>query len=62
MALYKFSDKFVFNILSDIKIGYLEITNYEGQVYRLGNPQDNLKAKLKIINPNFSFNLIKRLF
>ena len=59
MALYKFSDKFVFNILSDIKIGYLEITNYEGQVYRLGNPQDNLKAKLKIKKPNFSFNLIK---
>ena len=59
MALYKFSDKFVFNILSDIKIGYLEITNYEGQVYRLGNPQDNLKAKLKIRKPNFSFNLIK---
>ena len=59
MALYKFSDKFVFNILSDIKIGYLEITNYEGRVYRLGNPQDNLKAKLKIKKPNFSFNLIK---
>ena len=59
MALYKFSDKFVFNILSDIKIGYLEITNYEGQVYRLGNPKENLKAKLKIKKPNFSFNLIK---
>ena len=59
MALYKFSDKFVFNILSGIKIGYLEITNYEGEVFRLGNPQDNLKAILKIKKPNFSFNLIK---
>ena len=59
MALYKFSDKIVFNILSDIKVGYLEITNYHGEVFKVGNLQDDLKAKLKIINPNFSFNLIK---
>jgi cyclopropane-fatty-acyl-phospholipid synthase len=59
MALYKFSDKIVFNIISDIKVGFLEITNYQGKVFKVGNPQDDLKAKLKIINPNFSFNLIK---
>ena len=59
MALYKFSDKIVFNILTDIKVGHLEITNYQGKVFEVGNPQDDLKAKLKIINPNFSFNLIK---
>ena len=59
MTLYKFSDKIIFNILSDIKVGFLEITNYQGKVFKVGNPQDDLKAKLKIINPNFSFNLIK---
>ena len=59
MTLYKFSDKIVFNIISDIKVGFLEITNYQGKVFKVGNPQDDLKAKLKIINPNFSFNLIK---
>ena len=59
MALYKFSDKIVFNIISDIKVGFLEITNYQGKVFKVGNPQDDLKAKLKIIKPNFSFNLIK---
>ena len=59
MTLYKFSDKIVFNILSDIKVGYLEITNYQGEIFKVGNLQDDLKAKLKIINPNFSFNLIK---
>ena len=59
MALYKYSDKIVFNILSDIKVGYLEITNYQGEIFKVGNLQDDLKAKLKIINPNFSFNLIK---
>ena len=59
MALNKFSDKIVFSLLSNINIGYLEITNYQGKVFRFGNPQDDLKAKLKIKNPNFSFNLIK---
>ena len=59
MSLYKFSDKIVFNILSDIKVGYLEITNYQGEIFKVGNLQDHLRAKIKIINPNFSFNLIK---
>ena len=44
MALYKFSDKIVFNILSDIKVGYLEITNYQGEIFKVGNLQDDLKA------------------
>ena len=59
MALNKFSDKIVFSILSKINVGYLQITNYQGKVFRFGNPQDDLKAQLKIKNPNFSFNLIK---
>ena len=59
MALNKFSDKIVFSILSKINVGYLEITNYQGKVFRFGNTQDDLKAQLKIKNPNFSFNLIK---
>ena len=59
MSLNRLSDKLVFNILAGIKVGYLEITNYQGEVLKFGNPQDNLKAKLKIKKPNFSFNLIK---
>ena len=59
MALYKFADKIIFNILTGISVGYLEITNYQGQVFRIGNPQDDLKAKLIIKKPNFSLNLIK---
>ena len=59
MSLYKFSDKIVFNILSGINIGYLEITSYQGELLKLGNPQDDLKAKLKIKRSNFSFNLIR---
>ena len=59
MPFYKFADKIVFNILTGINVGYLEITNYRGEVFRLGNPHDYLKAKLIIKKPNFSLNLIK---
>ena len=59
MPVNKLSDKLVFNILAGIKIGYLEIMNCQGDFFKFGNPQDNLKAQLKIKKPNFSFNLIK---
>ncbi len=59
MPLYKFADKIVFNILTGINVGYLEITNYHGKAFRFGNPQAYLKAKLIIKKPNFSLNLIK---
>ena len=48
MSLNRLSDKLVFNILAGINVGFLEITNYQGEVFKFGNPQDNLKAKLKI--------------
>ena len=59
MSLNRLSDKLVFNILAGINVGYLEITNYQGEVFKFGNPHNNLKAKLKIKKPNFSYNLIK---
>ena len=57
MSLNRLSDKLVFNRLAEIKVGYLESTNYQGKVLKFGNPQDNLKAKLKIKKPNFCINL-----
>ena len=59
MNLYSLSDKIVFNILRDIKYGYLEITTYQGILVRFGNKDDSLKASMKIKKPNFTFNLIK---
>jgi len=59
MNLYKISDKIVFNTLNNISFGFLEITNYNGEVFRFGNPNDTLKANLLIKNPNFTFNLIR---
>ncbi len=59
MNLNNLSDKLVFNILKDIKYGYLEIINHNGNYYKFGDPKDSLKANIKIKNPNFTFNLIK---
>ena len=59
MGLYNFSDQIVFKILKDIKHGYLEITKYNGELLKFGNPNSSLKSVLKIKKPNFTFNLIK---
>ncbi len=59
MGLYNFSDQIVFKILRDIEHGYLEITKYNGEVLKFGNPNSPLKSVLKIKKPNFTFNLIK---
>ena len=58
MFIYKTSDKIVFNILSKINYGYLEIISFDGNVFKFGNPEDNLKANLIIKKPNFTYNLV----
>ncbi len=59
MGLYNFSDQIVFKILRDIEHGYLEITKYNGELLKFGNPNSTLKSVLKIKKPNFTFNLIR---
>ncbi len=59
MNLYNLSDTIVFKILRDIDFGYLEIINFDGAILKFGNPNDSLKANIKIKKQNFTFNLIK---
>jgi len=59
MNINNFSDKIVFNILKKIEFGYLELINHNGEYYKFGNPNEALKANIKIKNPNFTFNLIR---
>ena len=59
MNLFKISDKIVFNTLKNIEFGYLELINHNGELFKFGNPNDQLKANLIIKNPNFTYNLIK---
>ena len=59
MLLYSFADKIVFSILRKIDVGFLEISTFSGEVLRFGNPNDKLKANLKIKTPALNYNLIK---
>jgi len=59
MLLYSVADKIVFSILKRINVGFLEITTFSGQVLKFGNPNDKLKASLKIKNSALNYNLIK---
>ncbi|WP_435162562.1 class I SAM-dependent methyltransferase [Candidatus Pelagibacter bacterium nBUS_25] len=59
MLLYSVADKIVFSILKRINVGYLEISTFSGEVLKFGNPNDKLKANLKIKTPALNYNLIK---
>ena len=62
MNLYNLSDKIVFKILQSIDSGYLEITNYHGDLIKFGNPEDTLRANIRIKKSNFTYNLISILY
>ena len=59
MNLNIVSDKIVFGILKDIKVGHLKLTNHDGKTYNFGNIKDSLKANIKIKNKIFTSSLIK---
>jgi cyclopropane-fatty-acyl-phospholipid synthase len=59
MFLNKLADKIVFSILQKINYGYLEISTLSGEVLKFGNPNDKLKANLKIKACALNYNLIK---
>jgi cyclopropane-fatty-acyl-phospholipid synthase len=59
MLLYSIADKIVFSILKTINVGFLEISTFSGELFKFGNPNDKLKANLKIKTPALNYNLIK---
>ena len=59
MFIYKTVDKLVFNFLSKIDYGYLEINTLDGDLLKFGNPNDSLKANLEIKKSNFTYNLVR---
>ena len=59
MFLNKISDKLVFNFLSKIDYGYLEIKTFDGELLKFGNQEEPLCAIIIIKKPNFNYNLIR---
>ncbi|MDA7572987.1 cyclopropane-fatty-acyl-phospholipid synthase family protein [Candidatus Pelagibacter sp.] len=59
MLIYKICDSIVFNVLKNIKNGFLEITKVNGEILKFGNPSDDLKVSIIINDERFNYNLIK---
>jgi cyclopropane-fatty-acyl-phospholipid synthase len=58
MSFIKVSEKIILNKLKNIESGNLKLVNYDGKVFHFGNLENQLTADIKIINPNFYFNII----
>ena len=59
MNLTNWSDKVVFSSLKLIKGGYLILTNYNGDKFYFGDPNQNLKVNVKINKPGLTYQIVK---
>ena len=59
MIFNNIADKLVYKFLSKINYGYLELTTFDGEALKFGNPNDKLQANILIKKPNFNYNLIR---
>ena len=59
MIIDRISDKIVFNVLKNIKYGFLEITNFDGEVLKFGDINEELKVRIIIKHPGLNYNLIR---
>ena len=54
------AEQFVFLNLRKISHGHLNLVDSNGKEYFFGDNKSLLKAKIKINNPNFCFNILKK--
>ena len=54
------SDQYVFWNLRKISYGYLNLVDARGKEFFFGDSKSSLKAKLKINNPSFCFNILRK--
>ena len=59
MLLNNVADKLVFKFFSKINHGYLELTTFDGNFLKFGNPNNKLQANILIKKQNFNYNLIR---
>ena len=59
MIIDRISDKIVFNALKNIKYGFLEIMNFDGEVLKFGDINEELKVRIIIKHPGLNYNLIR---
>ena len=54
------SDRFVFWNLRKISSGYLMLIDSKEKNYSFGDNKSSLKAKIKINNPSFCYNILRK--
>ena len=59
MIVNKISDLIVFQTLKNLRHGFLEIKNFDGEVFKFGDVNDQLKARIEIKHPSLNYNLIR---
>ena len=59
MIIDRISDTIVLNALKNIKYGFLEITNFDGEVLKFGDINEELKVRIIIKHPGLNYNLIR---
>ena len=59
MIIDRISDTIVFNELKNIKYGFLVITNFDGEVLKFGDINEELKVSIIIKHPSLNYNLIR---
>ena len=52
--------QFILFNLKKISYGYLNLVDYNGKEYFFGDNKSFLKAKIKINNPSFCFNILRK--
>ena len=59
LNIFKISENFIFKKLNTISHGNLILENYNGENYSFGNKESILKAKIKVNNKKFYFNILR---
>ena len=60
MNLSNLSDRIIFKSLKLLKHGNIKLINHDKKEYYFGKINENLKVKLKINKPGFTYQIIKR--
>ena len=62
MKLVSVADRIVFSSIKNFEYGQINLKNYDGKEYKLGNENSSLKANLIINKPGVTLNILNKGF
>ena len=60
MKLVSVADRIVFSSIKNFEYGQINLKNYDGKEYKLGNENSSLKANLIINKPGVTLNILNK--